>query len=283
MGNKLANEPEKISKEEMWEMKNQNRHTMTEHEISRPEYLKSGIKVKLNEHGKFEGLPDVWVKLLKLSPSMYEEVVDSEALEESVAPEEPDEVVLNSVYTSNPGKFIITIQSENEEHKIPVESSEDTISGFKGLPEEWDEELKISGFTKKQVIEDPIHVLETIGCIQRAKTGSVCYPLPTNSEYRKIEKEKIVFIKSDPSNDFTVLEDIGEGGFGKVYKCARKGESEKYYAMKYIDITSNKQKIYIGNEITIMKSMDHKNIVQLYEVYMFKGRIFMIMEYLDGG
>lgn len=53
--------------------------------------------------------------------------------------------------------------------------------------------------------------------------------------------------------------------------------------MKYIDITSNKQKIYIGNEITIMKSMDHKNIVQLYEVYMFKGRIFMIMEYLDGG
>jgi serine/threonine protein kinase len=53
--------------------------------------------------------------------------------------------------------------------------------------------------------------------------------------------------------------------------------------MKYIDITSNKQKIYIGNEITIMKSMDTKNIVKLHEVYMYKGRIFMIMEYMDGG
>lgn len=53
--------------------------------------------------------------------------------------------------------------------------------------------------------------------------------------------------------------------------------------MKHIDITSSKQKIYIGNEITIMKTMDHKNIVKLYETYLYKGRIFMFMEFMDGG
>lgn len=53
--------------------------------------------------------------------------------------------------------------------------------------------------------------------------------------------------------------------------------------MKHIDISSQKQKIYIGNEITIMKTTDHKNIVKLYESYMYKGRIFLFMEYMDGG
>jgi hypothetical protein len=53
--------------------------------------------------------------------------------------------------------------------------------------------------------------------MRRQKTGSL-HPLPTNSEYRKREKEKIVFIKSDPSKDFIILEELGEGGFGKVYK-----------------------------------------------------------------
>jgi p21-activated kinase 2 len=281
MGNKIPTR--EMTKDELWVMKNESRETFGVHSISMPENLKQGIKVKYNEEGKFEGLPNVWVNILKLSPHLVEETVDIDDLEDSVVPDLPDDNLLNCVYASKPGKFIIIIQSESEEQEIPVESSLDSKNGFLGLPEEWNEELSKAGFTKQQAIEDPIHILETIGLIQRVKAGSIRQPLPTNSEYRKIEKEKIVFIKSEPSEDFTILEDIGEGGFGKVYKCARKGESDKFFAMKYIDITSSKQKIYIGNEITIMKHMDHKNIVQLYEVYMFKGRIFMIMEYLDGG
>lgn len=117
--------------------------------------------------------------------------------------------------------------------------------------------------------------------MRRQKTGSL-HPLPTNSEYRRKEKENIVFIKSDPSQDFIILNEIGEGGFGKVYRCASNKDSE-IYALKYIDITSQKQKIYIGNEITIMKTTDHPNVVKLHDVYLHKGRIFMIMDYMDGG
>lgn len=117
--------------------------------------------------------------------------------------------------------------------------------------------------------------------MRRQKTGSL-HPLPTNSEYRRKEKENIVFIKSDPSQDFIILNEIGEGGFGKVYRCASNKDSE-IYALKYIDITSQKQKIYIGNEITIMKITDHSNVVKLHDVYLHKGRIFMIMDYMDGG
>jgi len=58
---------------------------------------------------------------------------------------------------------------------------------------------------------------------------------------------------------------------------------QKIYALKYMDITSNKQKVYIGNEITIMRTTDDPNVVKLHDVYLYKGRIFMVMDYLDGG
>lgn len=32
-----------------------------------------------------------------------------------------------------------------------------------------------------------------------------------------------------------------------------------------------------------MKTSDHPNIVNLHDVYLYKGRIFMVMDYLDGG
>ena len=103
--------------------------------------------------------------------------------------------------------------------------------------------------------------------MRRQKAGSL-HPLPTCSEYRKREQECIVFIKSNPSEDYIILDELGEGGFGKVYKCVQI-KNQQVYAMKHIDITSSKQKIYIGNEITIMKTMDHQNIVKLYETYLY--------------
>jgi len=214
---------------------------------------------------------------------MVQYSVDTDELDEAVAPIYPDEKIINQVYSFKPGKFIITLQSESdsEERKFDVEIDETEEWGIRGLPAEWKHELKQSGFTKKDVIEHPMEVLETLNWIQRTKTGSL-HPLPTNSEYRKREQESIVFIKSNPSNDYIILDELGEGGFGKVYKWV-KISNQEVYAMKHIDITSNKQKIYIGNEITLMKSVDHKNIVKLYETYMHKGRIFLFMEYLDGG
>ena len=270
--------------EQLWLEKNLNKSkSVDEHKISDPKGFKSHIHVKFDEDGKIIGMPELWVDLLKISPEMVQYAVDTDELDEAVAPIYPDEKIINQVYSFKPGKFIITLQSESdsEERKYDVEIDETEEWGIKGLPAEWKQELKESGFTKKDVIEHPMEVLETLNWMRRTKTGSL-HPLPTNSEYRKREQESIVFIKSNPSKDYIILDELGEGGFGKVYKCV-KISNQEVYAMKHIDITSNKQKIYIGNEITLMKSIDHKNIVKLYETYMYKGRIFLFMEFLDGG
>ena len=39
----------------------------------------------------------------------------------------------------------------------------------------------------------------------------------------------------------------------------------------------------LSNEIKILKSLDHPNIVKLYEVYNDKSNVYLITEYLEGG
>jgi hypothetical protein len=40
------------------------------HSISHPSEFKSHINVKLDEDGKFVGLPEMWVELLEISPEL---------------------------------------------------------------------------------------------------------------------------------------------------------------------------------------------------------------------
>jgi serine/threonine protein kinase len=79
-----------------------------------------------------------------------------------------------------------------------------------------------------------VEIFETMNCAQRQKTGSI-YPLPSNSEYRKQQEEMIVFEKANPSKDYDILDELGVGGFGKVYRCVR-NEDQEVFAMKHIDI-----------------------------------------------
>jgi len=78
---------------------------------------------------------------------------------------------------------------------------------------------------------------------------------------------------------------IGHGSFSMVYK-GEHIESGKVVAIKKINITFNNgfNREKIEKEIEIMKSLKHKNIVQLYEsLYDNYNSVFLIMEYCDGG
>ena len=77
---------------------------------------------------------------------------------------------------------------------------------------------------------------------------------------------------------------MGEGGFGKVYKVKHK-QTGVYRAMKIIPIKSQ-SKTYIksiGKEITILKELDHPNILKVYECFTNKKSIFIINELCTGG
>ncbi|XP_014521790.1 CBL-interacting serine/threonine-protein kinase 1 isoform X2 [Vigna radiata var. radiata] len=78
---------------------------------------------------------------------------------------------------------------------------------------------------------------------------------------------------------------LGEGNFGKV-KLARDTNSGKLFAVKIleknkiIDLNNTDQ---IKREISTLKLLKHPNVVRLYEVLASKTKIYMVLEYVNGG
>jgi len=78
---------------------------------------------------------------------------------------------------------------------------------------------------------------------------------------------------------------IGKGSFGEVYITSKKGESKKYATKKldreYIEKTEAMK--YLQNEIFILKTLDHPNIVKFVDVKKTKKHYYIIMEFCNGG
>ncbi|GJX91543.1 CBL-interacting serine/threonine-protein kinase 24-like protein [Tanacetum coccineum] len=78
---------------------------------------------------------------------------------------------------------------------------------------------------------------------------------------------------------------IGEGAFAKV-KFAKNAETGESVAIKVLDksiILENKMVDQIKREISITKIMRHPNIVRLYEVLSSHAKIYIILEFINGG
>jgi calcium-dependent protein kinase len=92
--------------------------------------------------------------------------------------------------------------------------------------------------------------------------------------------------EGDPYQYYEEINLLGEGSFGKVFKVSHK-LSKVIRAMKVI----NKKDALIGNEseaalikeINILKSLDHPNILKVYEYYNNKRRLYIITELCTGG
>ena len=77
---------------------------------------------------------------------------------------------------------------------------------------------------------------------------------------------------------------LGEGGYGKVYKVKHKLTGQ-YRAMKIIKCRSSSKnhEKQISNEIEILKSLDHPNILKVYEFFCNRKTFFIINELCTGG
>ena len=87
-----------------------------------------------------------------------------------------------------------------------------------------------------------------------------------------------------PSKKYKILDKLGSGSFGKVYLAQNKYTKEKV-AMKEIK-KANKDLLSDGeikDEIEILKSLDHPDIVRIIESYNTKDSYVLVTEYCEGG
>ncbi|XP_054883796.1 MAP/microtubule affinity-regulating kinase 4-like isoform X5 [Poeciliopsis prolifica] len=84
--------------------------------------------------------------------------------------------------------------------------------------------------------------------------------------------------------NYRLLKTIGKGNFAKV-KLARHILTGREVAIKIIDKTqlnpTSLQKLF--REVRIMKTLNHPNIVQLFEVIETEKTLYLVMEYASGG
>ncbi|ATZ80893.1 serine/threonine-protein kinase [Bodo saltans virus] len=82
--------------------------------------------------------------------------------------------------------------------------------------------------------------------------------------------------------EYTILEKIGKGGFGNVYKAKHKITND-IVALKTISLKSHKQiSNKIKNELKVSKTLIHPNIVKYYDAYYNNKTVAIIYEFCDG-
>lgn len=81
--------------------------------------------------------------------------------------------------------------------------------------------------------------------------------------------------KSSCDELYSIVSQVGEGTFGKVYK-ARNNVSGLYVALKRIRMESERDGFPVTamREIKLLQSLRHDNIVQLYEMMVSNGTFY---------
>ncbi|XP_061443045.1 serine/threonine-protein kinase DCLK3 isoform X1 [Rhineura floridana] len=89
--------------------------------------------------------------------------------------------------------------------------------------------------------------------------------------------------RADVEKCYEIGRTIGDGNFAVVMECHHRS-TDQNYAMKIIDKSKLKGKEdMLENEILIIKSLSHPNIVSLIEVFETDAEIYLILEYVPGG
>jgi serine/threonine protein kinase len=86
-------------------------------------------------------------------------------------------------------------------------------------------------------------------------------------------------------SDFEILEIIGEGSFGRVFKV-RKKDNNYIFAMKVMRkqyLISNHQIKYAVSEAQIMRVLNHPYLLQLIYTFQTPDNMYMILEYCENG
>ncbi|KAK9719102.1 hypothetical protein K7432_005023 [Basidiobolus ranarum] len=87
---------------------------------------------------------------------------------------------------------------------------------------------------------------------------------------------------ADPTKLYRNLQKIGQGASGGVYTAHQIG-SDISVAIKQMNLEQQPKKDLIINEIVVMKESQHVNIVNYIDSFLWKGDLWVVMEYMEGG
>ena len=91
-----------------------------------------------------------------------------------------------------------------------------------------------------------------------------------------IKKENFVFKKdNDVKKDYTFMKELGKGTYGVVFLAKHKVTGHMW-AIKEINWSKIRRYERFINEVTAMKTLDHPNIIKLFEIYESDDAVYLV-------
>ncbi|KAK7025287.1 Non-specific serine/threonine protein kinase [Favolaschia claudopus] len=124
-----------------------------------------------------------------------------------------------------------------------------------------------------------------------AAAGAIPGATPRRREKKPADKDKDndivrrlqqICTDADPTRLYRSLVKIGQGASGGVYTAYQVG-TNLCVAIKQMDLEKQPKKDLIINEILVMRSSRHPNIVNYIDSFLHKNDLWVVMEYMEGG
>jgi len=102
------------------------------------------------------------------------------------------------------------------------------------------------------------------------------------SDEEILSRLRSIVTVGDPNRKYTKMEKIGQGASGTVYTAIETATGMEV-AIKQMNLQQQPKKELIINEIIVMKSNKHPNVVNFLDAFLVTEELWVTMEYLPGG
>merc|ERR1719181_1832486 len=135
--------------------------------------------------------------------------------------------------------------------------------------------LKASGISADEVSNNPQAVMDVL------QLGMEGLPpkLPTEAKLRREKDKAVHIIRENPTKYYTKAKRLGSGTSGNVYSMVEKA-TNRTFAVK---VTSSSDLESIRTEISLLNMSQHANVIACHATYLWKDRIWIVMDCMDAG
>lgn len=98
------------------------------------------------------------------------------------------------------------------------------------------------------------------------------------------KRERLVDLTGFNINNFHIGEKIGSGGIGVVYKATdmKLGRTIAIKFLSFQYFKDERMRELLQREAKSAAALNHPNLVAIYEIGIYKGQNYIVMEYVDG-